>query len=214
MADVRQLMLDGPAGRLEAVVETSQAAPRAVGVICHPHPLYEGTMHNKVVHTLARALQRAGCTTLRFNFRGVERSEGAFADGLGELEDALAVCHWARAQFPDLPLALAGFSFGAAVALAAAARARPFALVTVAPPVGRLIDREIRAPAVPWLIVQGDADELVDCEQVLSWVNALDPGPEVAVLSGVDHFFHGRLVELRDIVSTFLRAQPPLDAQP
>jgi alpha/beta superfamily hydrolase len=214
MADRRELRLDGPSGSLEALVEGPPAAPRAVGVICHPHPLHEGTMHNKVVHTLARALLRLDCVTLRFNFRGVGQSEGAFADGLGELEDALAVCRWARDQFPDLPLALAGFSFGAAVALAAATRERPFALVTVAPPVGRLIDREIRPPAVPWLIVQGDADELVACEQVLRWVNTLEPGPEVAVLSGVDHFFHGRLLELRDIVTTFLRAQAPLGVEP
>ncbi len=214
MADIRKLRLDGPAGSLEALVEGPPAAPRAVAVICHPHPLHGGTMHNKVVHTLARALQGLDCVTVRFNFRGVGQSEGAFADGLGELEDALAVCRWAREQFPDLPLALAGFSFGAAVALAAATRERPCALVTVAPPVGRLIDREIAVPAVPWLIVQGDADELVDCEEVLRWVNTLEPGPEVAVLSGVDHFFHGRLLELRDIVSSFLRVQAPLDAEP
>ncbi len=214
MADIRKLRLDGPAGSLEALVEGPPAAPRAVGVICHPHPLHGGTMHNKVVHTLARALLGLDGVTVRFNFRGVGRSEGAFADGLGELEDALAVCRWAREQFPDLPLALAGFSFGAAVALAAATREKPCALVTVAPPVGRLIDQEIAVPAVPWLIVQGDADELVDCEEVLRWVNTLEPGPEVAVLSGVDHFFHGRLLELRDIVSTFLRVQVPMDAEP
>ncbi len=214
MADIRKLRLDGPAGSLEALVEGPPAAPRAVGVICHPHPLHGGTMHNKVVHTLARALLGLDGVTVRFNFRGVGRSEGAFADGLGELEDALAVCRWAREQFPDLPLALAGFSFGAAVALAAATREKPCALVTVAPPVGRLIDQEIAVPAVPWLIVQGDADELVDCEEVLRWVNTLEPGPEVAVLSGVDHFFHGRLLELRDIVSSFLRVQVPLDAEP
>ncbi len=214
MADIRKLRLDGPAGSLEALVEGPPAAPRAVGVICHPHPLHGGTMHNKVVHTLARALLGLDGVTVRFNFRGVGRSEGAFADGLGELEDALAVCRWAREQFPDLPLALAGFSFGAAVALAAATREKPCALVTVAPPVGRLLDQEIAVPAVPWLIVQGDADELVDCEEVLRWVNTLEPGPEVAVLSGVDHFFHGRLLELRDIVSTFLRVQVPLDAEP
>ena len=166
-------------------------------------------MRNKVVHTLSRAFQRVGCVAVRFNFRGVEQSEGAFGDGLGELEDALAVCRWATTQWPGLPLALAGFSFGAAVALAAAPQQQAIALVTVAPPVDRLIDRA-SPPDCPWLIVQGDEDELVDCAAVLDWVNALPPGPQVTVLRGVDHFFHGRLVELRDIVMHFLRSQPPL----
>ena len=169
-------------------------------------------MHNKVVHTLARAFKSAGCVAVRFNFRGVELSEGAFADGLGELEDALAICRWTLKEWPDVPLALAGFSFGAAISLAAAARERPFVLVTVAPPVAQLFDNAIEVPDCPWLIVQGDADELVDCDRVLEWVNDMQPGPQVSVLSGVDHFFHGRLVELRDIVTDFLVSQPSLSA--
>ena len=212
MASPAKLMVDGPAGHLETIAEVPGAAPRAVGVICHPHPLFEGTMHNKVVHTLSRALLRLGCATVRFNFRGVEQSEGAFAEGLGELEDARAICRWARQEWPGLPLALAGFSFGAAIALSAAVRERPFALVTVAPPVGRLIAADAEMPQVPWLVVQGDADEVVDCDAVLAWVNELEPGPEVSIVSGVDHFFHGRLVDLRDIVMSFLSGQPPLDS--
>ncbi len=204
MADVRTLMVDGPAGALEVRAEVPTGTLRGVGVVCHPHPLHEGSMHNKVVHTLARALQQVGCAAVRFNFRGVGDSEGAFADGLGELEDARAVCRWLRSQWPGLGLGLAGFSFGAAIALGAAAREQPFGLVTVAPPVGRLLTQGMSAPTCPWLIVQGDEDELVDCAQVLGWVNELQPGPELAVLSGADHFFHGRLVELRDIVTGFL----------
>ena len=167
-------------------------------------------MHNKVVHALCRALRRVGCVAIRFNFRGVEGSEGVFADGVGELNDALAVVRWARAQWPGHPYVLAGFSFGAAIALSAATRETPCGLVTVAPPVGRLVAPEVDMPGCPWLIVQGDADELVDCAQVLDWVNQLEPGPEVAVLSGVDHFFHGRLIDLRNIVTDFLRRLTPL----
>ena len=210
MADERRLSVAGPVGALEVIAETPAAAPLGAAVICHPHPLYEGSMHNKVVHTLSRAFKRAGCVAVRFNFRGVEHSEGAFADGLGELEDALAICRWTLKEWPGAPLALAGFSFGAAVSLAAAVHERPFALVTVAPPVGRLFDHEIEIPTCPWLIVQGDADELVDCDRVLEWVNQMQPGPQVSVLNGVDHFFHGRLVELRDIVTDFLVSQQPV----
>lgn len=210
----RQVSVEGPAGGLEVLIEEPDGSPtRGVAVICHPHPLHGGSMHNKVVHTLARALRRVGCVVLRFNFRGVGRSGGEFAGGGGELNDALAVCRWARAQWPDVPFALAGFSFGAAIAIAAAVRERPFGLISVAPPVGRLLARDAETPACPWLIVQGDADELVDCAQVLDWVNGLAPGPEVALLRDGDHFFHGRLIELRDIVVQFLQTLPELRVQ-
>lgn len=211
---VREVVLEGPVGALEAMVEDPTAGlVRALGIVCHPHPLHGGSMHNKVVHSLCRALQAVGCITIRFNFRGVGASEGVFADGVGELDDALAVARWARAQWPGYPLGLAGFSFGAAVALGVAVRETLFGLVTVAPPVGRLPAAALDNPGCPWLIVQGDADELVDCSQVLDWVNQLEPGPEVAILSGADHFFHGRLIDLRNIVTDFLGGVTPfLDA--
>jgi hypothetical protein len=176
-----------------------------VAVVCHPHPLHGGTLQNKVVHTLARAMQEAGAATVRFNFRGVGRSAGAYADGIGEADDALAVAAWARARWNCDALWLGGFSFGAAVALRAAATARPVRLVTVAPPVGRLITQQIERPACPWLIVQGDADELVDCASVQRWARDYAPdAPELLVLEGAEHFFHGRLVELRSGVLRFL----------
>ena len=117
----RPVTIDGPAGSIEARVEDPSSAgtlPLVIGVVCHPHPLHGGTMQNKVVHTAARAMQEAGAATVRFNFRGVGASGGRYDDGIGEVDDALAVIEWARREFSCDTLWLAGFSFGAAVALA------------------------------------------------------------------------------------------------
>jgi len=197
--------IDGPAGRLEALYECPQeAAPRASVVVCHPHPQYGGTLRNKVVHTLARAFVRQDCAALRFNFRGVGKSEGAWDEGQGEQADAEAAVEWLRRRLPGIPLWLAGFSFGAAIAIRVAASAEPAGLVTVAPAVRRFAAGLESQPDCPWLVVQGDADELVDVAETIDWVNGLAPGPELVVMPGVDHFFHGRLVELRATVSAFL----------
>jgi alpha/beta superfamily hydrolase len=202
----RRTSIDGPAGEIEARIEdpATDARPAAVGVVCHPHPLYGGTMQNKVVHTLARAMQELGVPTVRFNFRGVGASAGGYDGGAGELEDALAVCQWSRRQWNCDALWLAGFSFGAAVALQAASLVRPVALVTVAPPVGRLIVAPISPPGCPWLVVQGNRDELVDFATVKAWASGQPQPPELMVLDDAEHFFHGRLGELREGVIRFL----------
>ena len=191
----------GPAGRIEARLEDPVADGQGhavVGVLCHPHPLHGGTMQNKVVHTAARAMQEAGAATVRFNFRGVGRSEGDYDDGRGELDDALAVVAWARDRFACDALWLGGLSFGAAVALQAAVRgARPARLVTIAPPVGRILVQPVARPRCEWLIVQGDRDELVDLGDVRDWAAGYDPPPELLVVPDAEHFFHGKLVELR-----------------
>jgi alpha/beta superfamily hydrolase len=167
--------------------------------------LYGGTMQNKVVHTLARAMQELGVPTVRFNFRGVGASAGTHDEGRGEIDDAVAAAVWARLRWRCERLWLGGFSFGAAVALQAAPRLSPERLVTVAPPVARLgLDRMPPRPAAAWLIVQGDADELVDAAEVERWARAYDPRPEFALLAGAEHFFHGRLTELRELVKSFL----------
>ena len=200
------VLIDGPAGRLEARVEDPSpgSGPRVLGVVCHPHPLYGGTMQNKVVHTLARTMQELAAPTVRFNFRGVGASEGEHDDGRGEVEDALAVIAWARARWACESLWLAGFSFGAAVALHACATARPAALVTVAPPVKRVPIELAPAPACPWLIVQGDRDDLVDYRAVADWARPFMPPARLSVVAGAEHFFHGRLHELRTAVAQFL----------
>lgn len=186
---------------LEARLEAPRdATPQRFAVICHPHPLHGGTLDNKVVHTLARSFQQLGLPTLRFNFRGVGRSAGRHDDGRGETNDALAVVAWGRARWPHVTLWLAGFSFGAAVAIRAAAVVSPEKLVTVSPPVGYFAEDMLPVATCPWLIVQGDADDVVDCSAVLAWAQRLVPRPTVHVLEGAGHFFHGRLHELRELI--------------
>jgi alpha/beta superfamily hydrolase len=200
--------LAGPAGDLEALIEVpARARQDAFGVICHPHPLFGGTLQNKVVHTLARSFQELGVPTIRFNFRGVGRSAGAFAEGRGETEDALAAVAAGRQRWPGGAPWLAGFSFGGAVAFRAAARAHAHLLVTVAPAV-RLIDvSNIEMPQCPWLVVQGDADDVVEPQGVIGWSAEREPAPQVTVLPGVGHFFHGRLRELQSAVVDFARTR-------
>ena len=202
---VEKLFLDGPVGRLEAVLELPvDASPVGSAVVCHPHPQHGGTLHNKVAHTLARAFVRMGYAALRFNFRGTEMSEGEFDDGNGELDDALAVVDWMRARSPGLPLWVSGFSFGAAIAVRAAVATEINGLISVAPAIDRFAPGLLSQPECPWLIIQGDQDELVDIEETVTWVDGLDPGPELLIVPGGEHFFHGRLVELRDAVSEFV----------
>jgi alpha/beta superfamily hydrolase len=202
---VEQLTIPGPAGGLQALVETPEAVTH-FAVICHPHPLYGGTLANKVVHTLARAFQELGAATIRFNFRGVGASEGAYDHGAGETEDALAAVAYGRRRWPDASLWIAGFSFGGAIAIRAAPQARPERLIAVAPGV-TLLDVGSQSPSCPWLIVQGDADDVIERRYVLDWAGTLSPRPAVNVLPGAGHFFHGRLHDLKAAVLTFMTRQ-------
>jgi hypothetical protein len=205
-----RLLLAGPAGRLEALVAVPEQFDGArVGVICHPHPLHGGTMDNKVVHTIARTFEELGLATVRFNFRGVGQSGGAFDDGIGETEDARAVCEWARGRWQSTELWLAGFSFGSYVATrlaAGAGRLGVTQLVTIAPPVQRFAFSGSVGVDCPWLIVQGDQDDLVDVNAVRRWSAGLVPAARLVVLAGVDHFFHGRLHELKDVLRVELQS--------
>ncbi len=200
-----KLFIDGPVGRLEAVLERpGEGALEGCAVVCHPHPQHGGTMHNKVAHTLARALVRSGFEVLRFNFRGTEGSEGEFDDGVGELDDALAAIEFMRSRHGSYPLWLAGFSFGAAIAVKAAVAMHVDGLVSVAPAISRFAAGLETQPDCPWLIIQGDEDELVDVEETVAWVDGLAPGPELLIINGGEHFFHGRLSELRSAVMNFV----------
>lgn len=208
--ETSDVSIDGPAGRLEGVVERPTTSySDALAVICHPHPLYHGTMNNKVVHTIARAVNRLGRPAVRFNFRGVGASQGEYAEGEGEAEDALAVIEWARYQWPAAELWLAGFSFGGFIALKCEPRSAPACLITVAPPIHRFSVAEIRAPSCPWLIVQGEKDELVPSDEVAAWASGIRPPPQLALMENTDHFFHGRLTGLRDAVEHFLNSRAP-----
>jgi uncharacterized protein len=203
---LERLSLRGPAGALETIVEDPGAtAAASYGVICHPHPLFGGTMENKVVTTLARAMHELGMATVRFNFRGVGASDGDFDQGIGETADADAAANWGAERWPGRTLVIAGFSFGGYVALRLANGRPARQLITIAPAV-QLVDRGATAvPQCPWLVVQGDADDVVNPTDVINWVNGLDPKPRLVVLPGVGHFFHGRLRELRDAVTDTLR---------
>jgi len=204
-AQSQELWLPGPAGRLQAVLDAPGDGETAgVAVVCHPHPQHGGTLHNKVAHTLARAFVRSGFVVLRFNFRGTEGSDGQFDDGIGELDDALAALEWLQERYPDAPLWLSGFSFGAAIAVRAAVVTEVHGLISVAPAIYRFAGALEGQPQCPWLVVQGDDDELVDIDETIQWFNSLEPGPELLVLPGAEHFFHGRLNDLRSSVMDFI----------
>ena len=204
-ADTDAISIEGPAGRLQALAELPSAdSGQALAVVCHPHPLYQGTMDNKVVHTLVRACTRAGTPAVRFNFRGVGDSEGVHDNGVGEIDDALAVVDWAQARWPDRELWLLGFSFGGVIAAQAALRKGATVLVTVAPAVTRLA-LDAQASSLPrWLIVQGEDDDVVPASAVIDWLNDAPPGPQLVTLPQAGHFFHGQLNALREIVQKFL----------
>lgn len=196
----QRFLIPGPQGVLEAVLDVAKPESldiSPIAVVCHPHPLHGGTLTNKVVHTVAKAFAELGVTTLRFNFRGVGASSGHFDNGVGEVGDLLAAVHWLRTRYPQAPLWLAGFSFGAYVALSAQARAKVARLLLVAPPVAMFEFPVESGVEIPWLVVQGSADEIVKPEQVSVWVQGQAHAPDYCWLEGAGHFFHGRLINLR-----------------
>jgi len=210
-------LIDGPAGRIE-VEGASPVAPRMLAVIAHPHPLFGGTMDNKVVTTLARAFAEAGAATLRFNFRGVGATEGAHDEGRGEADDMLRVAAYGREAFGELPLVLAGFSFGGAVAVRASAKVDFAQLFLVAPGFRRITERGMGAAPDPddprlgapgrhssanTVIVHGDLDETVPLADSLAWATPREV--PVVVVPGGGHFFHRKLHVLREIVSRWVR---------
>ena len=195
MAKPHKISVSGPAGALEAVAHAPDGAPRAIAVVAHPMPVMGGTMENKVVTTLAKTFVELGFIALRFNFRGVGASGGEFDGGDGEVEDALAVAHHARQQYGHLPLILSGFSFGGYVQARAAQQLHPHRLVLAAPAVGRFA-----MPHVPHntLLIHGEQDEVVPLADVLQW--ARPQHLPIVVLPGAEHFFHGCLNQIRQVV--------------
>ena len=208
IGESRKIFIAGGAGRIESLIAAPResAAIRGICVVCHPHPLYGGSMTHKVVYTLASAAMATGLMTARFNFRGVGHSDGSFDNADGETEDALAVLAWLRARLPQAPLLLAGFSFGAYVSLKAAARARPAALISVSIPFGRYVDatEPPPQPACPWLALHSVDDEIVDFAESQTVLNGYARPPEFIRFDGAGHFFHGRLGDLRAAVLPFM----------
>ena len=210
------VMIPGPIGPLEAVIEAPEdgVKPQPVlAIICHPLSTEGGSLHNKVVTMTSRALRESGLTTVRFNFRSVGASLGQFDRGEGESDDLLAVAAYAQAQYPDYELWLAGFSFGAYVSLRNAVRLNARFLISIAPPVGRDWDfSQIALPECPWLIIQGDADEIVDANAVYDWVEHLQglaEPPELVKLPETTHFFHRRLMDLRGVIRNSIKRHLP-----
>jgi uncharacterized protein len=196
---------EGPVGHIEALIKEPAGPASRVAVVCHPHPLYGGTMHNKVVFRIARAFQNAGFAVLRFNFRGVGRSEGEHDSGVGEQADLLAAIEFVRKRYPEAELWLAGFSFGSAMMLRAAAcddRVRAFVAVGV--PITKYDFSGIARCSKPKLVVQGSEDEFGPGPGLEAFFAAMDHPKKLKIIDGADHFFEGRLGELGEAVSEFI----------
>ena len=211
-AKEQDVFIPGPAGQLQAVIhqgdESGQFAARnLLVIICHPHPVHGGTMDNKVVTTLMRTYRDLGIHVLRFNFRGVGKSEGVFDNAIGELDDLLAVTSWVEQELPDSALLLAGFSFGSSIAAQISYKVEVLQHLTlVAPPVERYpYDRDGRFPC-SLVVIQGDKDERVIAEGVYQWVAALQSPAELLRYPDAGHFFHGYLTQLKtDLTQVLLR---------
>lgn len=211
-----QGLIAGAAGALECHLAMPRQAPRGIAVVCHPHPLFGGAMSNKVVYTLASIALKQDLIALRFNFRGVGSSQGVHDAARGETEDCVQLVDWLRARAPGLPLLLCGFSFGAFVALNAAARARPALLVSVAPPFGRYFEGAPNppAPGCPWLALHSRDDDTVPYAETAEILARYTPAPTLVTVDGAGHFFHGRLQDIQDAVLPFLDAHWPAAEAP
>jgi alpha/beta superfamily hydrolase len=196
MAALQLFSTAGTAGHIEGVAHVPSGEIQAIAVVCHPLPTMGGTMDNKVAVTLAKTFTELGCVSLRFNFRGVGGSEGEFTGGDGEMEDVLVVTEFAREQFGELPLILSGFSFGGYVAARAAQKLQPRHLILAAPAVGRFA-MPLVAPDT--LVIHGEHDDVVPLADALAW--ARPQHLPIVVLPEAEHFFHGRLTQLRDIIN-------------
>jgi uncharacterized protein len=201
------LDLEGPAGRLEALLDEGATPPRAAVVFGHPHPMHGGTMHTKAVYQGAKGLTRIGCAVLRFNFRGVGSSQGAFDEGAGEMEDFRAALDFMADRYPGTPLWAAGFSFGSRIALETGADdPRVSALIGIAPPVNRdgyTWDRTL-VTEKPKFFVQGDLDELCPLKDMWAFYAKLKEPKELVVIDGARHLFEGKTKEVGEALEDLL----------
>lgn len=201
-------VIDGAQRELEAIVDRPpQENSKFVAICCHPHPQHGGTLSNKVIYTASRSIAGLGIVSIRFNFRGIGNSDGDYADGNGEQEDLQAVVKWALAEYPGRKIILAGFSFGARISALQAVPLNAVLLISIAPPIGYIDFEGFQRPNCPWLIVQGDEDELVVADQVASWADGFEHKPELHRMPATTHFFHGKLTELRKVVSEYVQNQ-------
>jgi uncharacterized protein len=208
----RSLLLPGPAGPLEALLWTpvSDAAPVLAAVVCHPHPLYGGTLHNKVVYQVAKSLDALGVPVLRFNFRGAGRSEGAHDRGRGEAGDVQAALDFLAAEFSGVPQLLAGFSFGAWVGLRVGCAHQQVAeLIGLGTPVNNSDFSYLRRCTKPKLFVQGSRDEHGDIRKLEKLVASLPGENRLVTVENADHFFASRLDQLDGTITAWMRERHP-----
>jgi len=202
-----EISLLGPAGKLEAIQVAPAEHSTTIVIICHPHPLYGGTMNNKVVTTLARTFYEMNLWTLRFNFRGIGKSEGGYGEAVGEIEDLQAVLVWVKKQFPEYQIWLAGFSFGAYIAAQVAAKDQDIRqLISIAPPVNHFNFQDTQTVSCPWLLIMGEEDEVVPVDEVKAWLKASKIPIQSIFLPNTTHFFHGKLIELKMALKSGLNA--------
>lgn len=211
----QRLCIAGAAGDIECALSGPRTAPlRGALLVCHPHPLYGGTMDNKVVTTLAAAGNDVGLAALRFNFRGVGASHGVHDEGRGEAGDCRRLAEWLRSELEGLPLLLAGFSFGGFVALRAQAAIAPAGLVTVAPAARYLEAGEPgHWPDCPWLTIHAVDDDVVPLAETQRCLEAAEPPPRWEIPDGGGHFFHGRLDAVRAPARDFMQGLLAVSAQ-
>jgi alpha/beta superfamily hydrolase len=207
---IRSFYLEGPAGRLEALLNMGSDNPTQAALVCHPHPVYGGTMHNKVVFHTMKALNSFGFPVLRFNFRGAGLSEGEHDHGQGEVDDVRTALDWLEKEYQQ-PIIFAGFSFGAAVGLRAACPdSRVRALIALATPVAPIDERAydydyLRSCTKPKLFVSGSRDQFGPRSQLEPLVASLPEPKKLVLIEAGDHFFEGRLRELRETIEGWLK---------
>lgn len=183
---------------IEKIIENEQDNPKIVGIVCHPHPLQGGTMNNKVVTTLTRVIREFGGTAIRFNYR-------KFDNGIGETQDTLEMLQLARQKWPQAEIWLAGFSYGAYISLKVAAQEKNIKqLISVAPAVNNA-DFSGLHPHCPWTVVIAETDEVVPAQDIKEWIKTLSPAPTVISFENTSHFFHGKLIDLRDTLIASLK---------
>ncbi len=199
---MRKFFIEGPAGRIETILAEPATIPSGIAVVAHPHPLHGGTMDNKVVYTLFNSVLELGYIAVKFNFRGTGNSEGAFDHGIGEVEDVVAVAQSIQNQFidhaGDLPLLLAGFSFGGGVQIQVAERLNPRSLILVSPSLRHADVLKVPENVKNTLIIQGDKDDIVPLNAILDW--AAPQCLPVVIIPGAEHFFHGKLNMLKRVI--------------
>ncbi len=194
-------LIEGPAGKLECLLEEpEEGEPREVCLVCHPHPLFGGTMHNKVVFRIARAMRRTGAVVLRFNFRGVGLSEGEHDKGVGEVEDARAALGFLRKRYPDLPYSMAGFSFGSRVIMELGCAMNPTRLIAVGFPTQRGRFDYLASCAIPKCFVQSTIDEFGPKEELETAFQWFAEPKSLQFIDAADHFFSNALDQLEEAI--------------